>query len=70
MREASFQLAELNISEGLSAYEQRGHLHQTSKADLANEIAIDYLDKLKANSSQTGLVLAQCPSKLDQPSDS
>ena len=58
MRQASFQLAELNISEGLSAYEQRGHVHQTSKADLADKIATAYLNKLKADVSQIGLVLA------------
>jgi hypothetical protein len=42
----------------LSIYEQRGHVHQTSRTDLANEIANVYLEKLKSDMSQTGLVLA------------
>ena len=63
MREASFQLAELNISEGLSAYEQHGHINQTSRASFSEEIATYYLSKLKAeiaqtDVAQTGLVLA------------
>ncbi|MDQ5883794.1 MAG: Toprim protein [Pseudomonadota bacterium] len=58
MREASHQLAELNISEGLSTYEQYGHLQQTSRANLSEDIATAYLGKLKADLSQTGLVLA------------
>ena len=58
MKDASQQLAELNISEGLSTYEQHGHVHQTSKANLADEIATAYLNKLKSDQSQTGLVLA------------
>ena len=61
MREASFQLAELNISEGLSAYEQHGHMQQTSRANLSEDIATVYLSKVKSGFSedqQTGLVLA------------
>ncbi len=58
MRQASHQLAELNISEGLSAYEQQGHINQTSRDKLSEDIATAYLGKLKANPSQTGLVLA------------
>ncbi|MEI6627788.1 MAG: AAA family ATPase [Alphaproteobacteria bacterium] len=58
MREASFQLAELNISEGLSAYEQHGHINQTSRENLSEDIATAYLDKLKSDIAQTGLVLA------------
>jgi ATP-dependent exoDNAse (exonuclease V) alpha subunit len=58
MREASHQLAELNISEGLSLYEQHGHVHQTSRESLSADIATAYLEKLKSDLSQTGLVLA------------
>ena len=61
MREASHQLAELNISEGLSAYEQHGHINQTSRASFSEDIATAYLSKLKSGFSedqQTGLVLS------------
>jgi hypothetical protein len=58
MREASLQLAELNISEGLSTYEHHGHVQQTCRANLSKDIATAYLNKLKADVSQTGLVLA------------
>jgi ATP-dependent exoDNAse (exonuclease V) alpha subunit len=61
MREASYQLAELNISEGLSAYEQHGHINQTSRPNLSEDIATAYLNKLKSGFSedqQAGLVLA------------
>ncbi len=57
MRSASHQLAELNISEGLSAYEQHGHINQTSRASFSEDIATAYLSKLKVNPSQTGLAL-------------
>lgn len=46
MIKASTNLAELNISEGLSAYEQNGHIHQTSKEYLAKDIAEAYVNKL------------------------
>ena len=61
MREASHQLAELNIFEGLSTYEQHGYVQQTSRANLSEDIATYYLNKFKAGFSeeqQTGLVLA------------
>ncbi len=58
MREASFQLAELNISEGLSTYEQHGQVQQTSRASLSEDIATAYLSKLKSEGPKTGLVLA------------
>ncbi len=56
MRDASHQLAELNISEGLSIYEQKGYVHQTSHKNLSEDIATAYLDKIQRG--QDGLVLA------------
>ncbi len=61
MRDASYQLAELNVAEGLSLYEQRGHIQQTNRESLSTDIATAYLDKLKSSFSedqQTGVVLA------------
>jgi 5S rRNA maturation endonuclease (ribonuclease M5) len=43
MIKASANLAELNISEGLSAYEQHGYVHQTSNEYLAKDIAEAYV---------------------------
>lgn len=70
MREASHQLAELQIAEGLSCYEQRGHhVHETTRSGLSEAVATAYVDKVLAGhnqinketgdvSPQTGLVLA------------
>ena len=58
MREASHQLAELQIAEGLSRYEQKGHVHETAKVELSDAIASAYVDKVLESKGQTGLVLA------------
>jgi ATP-dependent exoDNAse (exonuclease V) alpha subunit len=46
MVKASSNLSELNISEGLSAYEQHGCIHQTSKEYLAKDIAAAYVRQM------------------------
>src|SRR3989338_5969415 len=46
MIQASSNLAELNISEGLSAYEQHGYIHQTSSEYLAKDIAEAYVNQM------------------------
>jgi ATP-dependent exoDNAse (exonuclease V) alpha subunit len=56
MRQASHCLAELKSQEGLSLYEQKGHVHQTDAIHLEQEIADVYLSKLK--DGKEGLVLA------------
>jgi ATP-dependent exoDNAse (exonuclease V) alpha subunit len=43
MKDASMNLANLEVGETLSAYEQRGHVHQTLKANLAHDIATAYV---------------------------
>ncbi len=58
MREASHQLAELQIAEGLSRYEQKGHIHETAKVEFSDAIASTYVDKVLENKTQRGLVLA------------
>ncbi len=60
MRQASHHLAELNIQEGLSLYEQQGHIHQTDLNHLEHDIANAYINKLNDGSGtgKEGLVLA------------
>jgi ATP-dependent exoDNAse (exonuclease V) alpha subunit len=59
MKDASQNLANLEVGEALSAYEQRGHVHQTSKDNLAHEIATAYVAaSQKENDGQTSIVLA------------
>jgi ATP-dependent exoDNAse (exonuclease V) alpha subunit len=56
MKDASQNLANLEIGEALSAYEQRGCIHQTNKENLANDIAAAYVNSFQ--NEQTSLVLA------------
>ena len=59
MKDASMNLANLEVGEALSAYEQRGHVHQTSKENLAQEIATAYVAAhKKEQNEQTSVVLA------------
>ena len=54
MIKASSNMAELNISEGLSAYEQNGHIHASSKEYLAKDVAEAYVNKLLGSVEQIG----------------
>ena len=59
MKDASMNLANLEVGEALSAYEQRGHVHQTSKENLAHEIATAYVAVYqREKNEQTSVVLA------------
>jgi ATP-dependent exoDNAse (exonuclease V) alpha subunit len=59
MKDASQNLANLEVGEALSAYEQRGHVHQTTKENLAHEIATAYVAAYqKEKNEQTSVVLA------------
>lgn len=54
MIKASSNMAELKISEGLSAYEQNGHIHASSREYLAKDIAEAYVNKLLGSVEQIG----------------
>ena len=54
MKDASVNLANLEINQALSTYEQRGHVHQTSRAMLAEEIATAYTDSYLKTLSRQG----------------
>jgi ATP-dependent exoDNAse (exonuclease V) alpha subunit len=56
MREASVQLAQLNIQEGLSLYEKHDHLHTLDAETLPTRIAADYVERIKQG--KEGAVLA------------
>ena len=56
MREASVQLAQLNIQEGLSLYEKHGHLHTLDAETLLTRLATDYVTRIKQG--KEGAVLA------------
>ncbi len=56
MRQASHSFAELNIQQGLSMYEQQGHIHSSDLDHLEHDVADAYIAKLAAG--KEGLVLA------------
>ncbi len=56
MKDASQNLANLEVGEALSAYEKRGHIHQTSSENLANDIGSAYVNAYQKE--QTSIVLA------------
>lgn len=56
MRQASHSFAELNIQQGLSMYEQHGHIHSSDLDHLEHDVADVYIAKLAAG--KEGLVLA------------
>ncbi len=56
MRQASHRFAELNIQQGLSMYEQRGHVHSSDLDHLEHDVADAYIAKLATG--KEGLVLA------------
>lgn len=56
MRQASHELAQLNVQEALAQYEQRGHIHLSDAAHMASDVATVYMDYLQKN--QEGLILA------------
>ena len=61
MKDASQHLANLEVREALSAYEQRDHIHQTSKEYLSDDIAKAYVANAYVNgfkNEQTSIVLA------------
>ena len=59
MKDASMNLANLEVGEALSAYEQREHVHQTLKENLAHEIATAYVAVYqREKNEQTSVVLA------------
>ena len=56
MRQASHSFAELNIQQGLSMYEQNGHIHQSDLDHLEHDVADAYISKLA--DGKEGVVLA------------
>jgi len=58
MQEASTKFANLEIQEALQSYEHHGHVHQTTKNDLAQEIARTYVENLRHHPNTSRLVLA------------
>lgn len=58
MQEASIKFANLEVQEALRAYEHHGHVHQTSKNDLTQEIAKAYVTNLHEHPDASRLVLA------------
>ena len=56
MREASHNLANLEIQQALSLYEQRGHILETDKDHMGQDIAQSYVERVI--SGKNGLVLA------------
>ena len=56
MRQASHCFSELNIQQGLSMYEQRGHIHSSDLDHLEHDVADAYIAKLVAG--KEGVVLA------------
>lgn len=56
MRDASHNLANFEIQEGLALYEQRGHIHETDVSHLALDIAHAYSERMQCG--EKGLVLA------------
>jgi hypothetical protein len=64
MKDASMNLANLEVGEALRAYEHHGHVHQTSRETLANDIATAYVDSVK--NAQTSIVLAFTRAQVEE----
>ncbi len=58
MQEASIQFANLEVQEALRSYEHHGHVHQTSKNDLTQDMAKAYVENLQHHPDDSRLVLA------------
>jgi len=58
MQEASVQFANLEVQEALRSYEHHGHVHQTSKNDLTQDIAKAYVENFQEYPDASRLVLA------------
>lgn len=64
MKEASMNLANLEVRDALRAYEHQGHIHQTSRETLAHDIAVAYVDSVK--DAQTSIVLAFTRAQVEE----
>lgn len=64
MKHASMNLANLEVGEALRAYEHHGHVHQTSRETLANDIAVAYVDSVK--NAQASIVLAFTRAQVEE----
>ena len=58
MRQASMNLAQLETTTALMAYENRGHIREANThSDMIKSMADDYLEKVKTSPQQNGIVL-------------
>ena len=64
MKDASMNLANLEMGDALRAYEHQGHIHQTSRETLANDIAVAYVDSVK--DAKTSIVLAFTRAQVEE----
>jgi len=64
MKDASMNLANLEVGDALRAYEQQGHIHETSRENLAHDIAVAYVNSAK--NAQASIVLAFTRAQVEE----
>lgn len=64
MKDASMNLANLEVGDALRAYEHQGHIHQTSRESIANDIATAYVSSVK--NDQASIVLAFTRAQVEE----
>ena len=64
MKDATMNLANLEVGDALRAYEHQGHIHQTSRESIANDIATAYVSSVKNN--QASIVLAFTRAQVEE----
>ncbi len=64
MKDASMNLANLEVGDALRAYEHQGHVHQTNRENLAHDIAVAYVNSAK--NAQANIVLAFTRAQVEE----
>lgn len=58
MKQASMELAQLETTTALMAYENKGHVREAdTESEMVRLLAMDYVEKIKNNSTYSGVVL-------------